>query len=92
MKPQAWIGREGAAFERVCLAFDSLGYRAPRGDDGVVGAVSTGAYAMNIAAQYEGDLYQHEALAICEYAIRHSREAIQNRHLNEREIVGIYAG
>lgn len=90
MKASTWIGREGAAFERVCMAFDSLGYVLPRGDDGVQGAASTGAYAMNIAPQYAADLSSDEALAICEWAIRHSREAIRVRSLSQREIVGIY--
>lgn len=91
MKASNWIGREGAAFERVCLAFDSLGYRMPRGDDGVQGAASTGAYASNIAAQYQADLSRDEALSICEWASRHSREAIKDRYLSEREIIGIYS-
>ena len=91
MKASDWIGREGAAFERVCMAFESLGYRPPRGDDGVQGAASTGGYALNIAAQYAANLSQDEALAICEWGIRHSREAIRDRYLSQREIIGIYA-
>lgn len=91
MKASDWIGTRGAAFERVCMAFDSLGYAQPRGDDGVRGTESTGGYAMNIAQQYAADLSRDAALAICEYGIRHSREAIQNRYLSEREIIGIYA-
>jgi hypothetical protein len=90
MKASDWIGREGAAFERVCMAFESLGYRPPRGDDNVVGVASTGAYAQNIASQYVADLGRDEALAICEYGFRNSREAITNRYLSEREIVGMY--
>lgn len=88
MKPNQWIGAEGAAFERVSLAFESLGYRAPRADDGTDGA---GAYASNIANQYVADLSQDAALAICEWAVTHSRAAIRNRYLSEREIIGMYS-
>lgn len=47
-----WIGREGAAIERVGMAFAALGYVRPRPDvDG-----GEGAYALNIAKQYAGDM------------------------------------
>lgn len=45
----SWIGAQGAAFERACLAFEALGYRRPAPDDGSNGK---GAYVMNIIAQY----------------------------------------
>lgn len=80
-----WIGKEGAAFERVGMGFESLGYRAPRPDDG-----GEGAYAMNIARQYEADLSQREALAIIRWALKSSRDAIRNRYLSKREIIGQY--
>lgn len=80
-----WVGQEGAAFERVSMAFESLGYCAPRTDDG-----GDGAYALNIAAQYTTDLLRHEALAIVNYGLRNSREAIRNRYMSEREIIGRY--
>lgn len=82
-----WIGKEGAAFERVALAFEGLGFRAPRPDEGSGGA---GAYALNIAAQYSADLSRREALAIINYALKNSREAIRNRWLSQREIIGQY--
>jgi len=82
-----WIGKEGAAFERVSMAFESLGYRAPRADEGSNGV---GAYANNIADQYQADLSRNDALAIVRWALGSSRGAIQNRYLSEREIIGMY--
>ena len=90
IKASQWIGREGAAFERVVMAFESLGFVPPRGDDNVAGAASTGAYAQNIAAQYQADLASASALAIISYGVRNSRAQIANRYLSEREIVGMY--
>ena len=80
-----WIGTEGAAFERVSLAFTSLGYNAPRADGD-----SSGAYAINIAGQYHADLSEREALAIIRYGLRNSRAALSNRWMSEREIIGSY--
>ena len=90
MKASDWVGREGAAFERVVMAFESLGYIPPRGDDGVAGSASTGAYAQNIAAQYQADLSRDAALAIIAYGVRNSRDQIRNRYLSEPEIIGMY--
>ncbi len=81
-----WIGTEGAAFERVGLAFESLGYRRPRPDDS-----TDGAYASNIADQYRANLNQREALAIVRYGLMTSRDAINARWMSEREIVERYA-
>lgn len=80
-----WVGSEGAAFERVGMAFQKFGYRAPKPDSG------GGAYVLNIAAQYVADLSESEALAIIKYALESSRERIQNDDLTEREIVGLYS-
>ncbi len=80
-----WIGAEGAAFERVGMAFSSLGYAAPRTDG------SDGAYASNIAAQYAADLSERDALAIIRYGLRNSRTAIESRWMSEREIISQYS-
>lgn len=87
MKASDWIGAEGAAFERVCMAFESLGYRKPAPDT----PNGPGAYAQNIAAQYQADLSRQDALAVIEYGYRNSRDAIRNRFLSEREIIGMYS-
>lgn len=81
-----WINR--AAMTRVTLAFESLGYHAPRTDDGSNGA---GAYASNIAGQYCGSLSEREAMAIIRYGLAASRDAIAARWQSEREIVERYA-
>jgi len=82
-----WIGSEGAAFERVSMAFESLGYSAPRADEGSNGG---GAYAMNIVRQYAADLSDQDALAIVNYGLKNSRQVIQNRWMSKREIIGRY--
>lgn len=70
-----WVGHEGAAFERVGLAFEALGYRAPSADEGSQGA---GAYAMNIIAQYRADLSEEEAEAIIAYGLRNARSTLES--------------
>lgn len=83
-----WIGPGGAAFERVGLAFEQLGYRKPHPDSGA----SSGAYASNIAQQYAADLSEREALAIVNYGLRSSRRALQHGYKPTlREIVGNYS-
>lgn len=67
-----FIGTNGAAFERVGLAFEALGYRTPRPDTG-----SDGAYALNIVEQYRADLSEDEALAVIEYGLRNTRAALR---------------
>jgi len=63
-----FVGSSGAAFARVSLAFQSLGYRAPTPDSG-----STGAYVLNIIEQYRADLSEEQTLDVISYGLRHSR-------------------
>lgn len=67
-----WIGREGAAFERVGLAFEALGFRAPRVDNG-----GEGAYVLNIVSQYQADLSEEQTQAIIAYGLRNTRATLQ---------------
>lgn len=60
-----WIGAEGRAFERVCLAFEALGYEPPK-------AEVSGAYATNIVQQYKANLSESEALDVIAYALENS--------------------
>lgn len=83
---QQWIGSEGAAFERVGMAFESLGYVAPRGDN----ESAEGGYAMNIARQYQSNLSERAALAIISYALNHSLIALRNRTMSERDDLAQY--
>lgn len=83
-----WIGAEGAAFARVGLAFEQLGYRAPRADDGTNGV---GGYAMNIARQYAANMSERQALAVIAYALDSSRAELQSRtNVSLNEIEGRY--
>lgn len=67
-----WIGVEGAAFERVGLVFDALGFVKPMPDAG-----SDGAYAVNIARQYQSDMSESQALDIIAYALRSARDSLR---------------
>lgn len=82
-----WLGTEGAAFERVCLAFEALGYRRPSKPEG-----SDGDYAANVSAQYIADMTENEALAVVKWALASSILAIKYTDLTEQEIFGMYGG
>ncbi len=60
-----WYGAEGRAFERVCRAFEVLGYQPPRPDEGA----GIGAYGANIVAFYQGTLTRPQVQAVIEFAL-----------------------
>jgi hypothetical protein len=72
MSNTRWIGAEGAAFARVGLAFQALGFSAPQPDS----SDGTGAYASNIINQYRADLSPSEVEAIINYGLRHARATL----------------
>ena len=82
-----WIGTEGAAFERVGLAFEQFGYTRPRADDG-----TNGAYAANIASRYASDMSEQADLAVIKYALGESAVTLRQKPIfTFREIVNRYA-
>lgn len=87
VKKSQWIGTRGAAFERVGMAFEALGFIRPRPD----GGGEIGAYAANIAAQYRADLSEAEAMAVITYGLEHSREQLQYMPDSLEDIVRHYA-
>ena len=64
-----YIGPEGAALERVGLAFEAVGYEAPTPD--APGA--DGAYCSNIMAQYTPHLTPYEVRAIIAFGLDNTR-------------------
>lgn len=69
-----FIGTEGAAFERVSMVFEALGYQKPRSFDGQSG----GNYVANIVEQYRADFDADEVQNIIRFGISRSRETIRN--------------
>lgn len=67
-----FVGAKGAAFERVGLAFQALGYVAPQPD-----TASDGAYVLNIVSQYRASLTQAHVLAIIEYGLKRTLEDLR---------------
>lgn len=72
MKLTQYIGAEGAAFERVGLAFEAVGYQRPRPESS-----GDGAYVNNIVRQYESDLTPRQVKAIIQYGLDYDRGALQ---------------
>lgn len=68
-----YIGSEGAAFERLGMVFEAMGYRKPQAEFEGAG----GNYVSNIVAQYQADFTEDEVLEIIDFA-RHSRAAIRD--------------
>lgn len=87
----SWIGAQGAAFERACLAFEALGYRRPAPDDGSNGK---GAYVMNIIAQYRADMTEDQALAVIKWSALASIASLTERgeDYTLEEIARLYGG
>lgn len=81
-----WIGKEGAAFERVGLAFQACGYLPPTPDTN-----ADGAYAMNIAEQYRADMSRGQALAVINCGLSHPREYFIGTKLSLRDVAASYA-
>lgn len=81
-----WIGTEGAAFERVSMAFEALGYLPPRPDTN-----ADGAYAINIAEQYIADMSKSEAMAVINCGLSHPREYFADTKLSLRDVAASYA-
>lgn len=67
-----YIGSEGAAFERLGMVFEAMGYRRPEPEFDGAG----GNYVGNIIAQYQADFSEDEVLIIIDYA-RRSRADIR---------------
>jgi hypothetical protein len=82
-----WIGSEGGAFERVGLAFEALGYQAPRPDAG-----GSGTYGANIASQYRADMSERDALAVVRWGLRSSKAQLRaaKGNVTLSEIAGMY--
>lgn len=81
-----WTGVEGAAFERVSMVFESLGYQSPQPDS----PNGTGAYVMSIVSQYQADLSKADVHAIIRYALTTSRAAIHNNPPRSLRDLGAY--
>lgn len=67
-----YIGSEGAAFERLGMVFEAMGYRKPSPE--FEGA--RGNYVQNIINEYRSDLTEDEVLQAIERA-RSSREDLR---------------
>ena len=80
-----WIGAESGSFQRVRLAFKALGYAAPRPD-----ASGQGAYGLHIAAQYQDQMGEHEALAVILWGLRASRSRINTDGWSLSDVVAGY--
>lgn len=90
----SYIGSEGAAFERVRLAFRIYGFRPPRPDT-ISGGEANGAYVMNILNQYQDE---QEAMAIVRYGLEHNRQSLQQEvehpelTYSLEELIALYTG
>jgi hypothetical protein len=80
-----WIGAESGSFQRVKLAFKALGYAVPQAD-----ASGQGAYALHIAAQYQDQMSEHEALAVILWGLRASQSHINHGSWSLSEVVAGY--
>lgn len=80
-----WIGAENESFQRVKLAFKALGYAAPQPD-----ASGEGAYALHIAAQYQDQMSEREALAVILWGLRASRSRINKGTWSLSDVVDGY--
>jgi hypothetical protein len=66
-----WIGDEGAAWERLCLVFDRMGYYPPRPFDE---SMDSGNYAAWIADEYGRHFTQEEVYNVILFARKSLRE------------------
>lgn len=80
-----YISNQGAAFERVCMAFRQYGFAAPNPD-----TPGEGAYVSNILDQYPNN--RQEALALIRYGLEKTRAMLQDEpYWSLPDIVGRYA-
>lgn len=72
-----WIGSEGAAFERVSLAFQILGYTPPQPNRLTSDSHADGAYVSNILQQYQGVCSKQKVLDVIAFGLAHERDRLR---------------
>jgi len=80
-----WIGAENKSFQRVSLAFKALGYEAPQADGS-----GKGAYALHIAAQYQNQMSEHQALAVILWGLRASQGCVTKDNWSLNDVMARY--